>query len=790
MKSYCELSNESTTITQSNEGSESILDINSSANIRPGLALYRQLEEVPHVVGALFLPEGQQSFQSRDIPMGFPDGKLYKYRFQAEYLFAPDFHVKEIEEEVLKVKERSKRINDKFQECMGGIMATIRQKVRDPSGLAEVCSNFDVWCNKLLDAYKDLDFKSRDSYVAVMQLAVNVMKLNSSNDKLAKFFQELLREQQEARGIFEKFLTVEPWETQIKSLKDATFKMNADTTAAQIASFLLSVQNGDLDTPSFHIDLSLFIHPKPGTAEMLDRFVRWAKGGNAKAYELQLMVAKAADVCIMSNRLRDSFLNYFKTLGVELFTLRGTDKILGESFCGHPLAATTILECLSASENLHMLQRFSMSDCYVDFDTLRALREIVTTTEISALKLSNLRPGLIPPDEPRTLKMAQRSADCGDVLRGNADCTCNFCFCCATVPDFQKTRIDLDKYMKEFSNKYGSIKDSYGDTCGELLSDIFQNMNQKREAGRIDVVDLTGTDLINLCGNVAEVNKALTALAEAKPTAVNLTRTGLLDTNICAISDLFFENPDLAHLAVTLTVSDSETLENLQNLVQNSPMLVSGGIEMGLPRKGLIAGQLEDKIVEKLHCCFPYSEVSVHQSQLQVQFPQKVCDRKDFQVFQKRIEQEMTEHLIMPMYRILSYRCTNNLNKLKHLHRASVDPAYRSAISPEADARKLELWSAFHKEVKSYTLIPGVYDQMLTQWQVDIPIKADRGPGKALTDPSVSVSLSKPATQPASQSAAEPPKPSSSSDAMTQRRSLGKFIRSSFLGGQRSTKTD
>ena len=58
-----------------------------------------------------------------------------------------------------------------------------------------------------------------------------------------------------ATNIFAQFFGVDPWKTSIDSLKSDTFEITGKTTPALLGSFLVSVQNGDYDTPSFHLDL-------------------------------------------------------------------------------------------------------------------------------------------------------------------------------------------------------------------------------------------------------------------------------------------------------------------------------------------------------------------------------------------------------------------------------------------------------------------------------------------------------------------------------------------------------
>ena len=95
-----------------------------------------------------------------------------------------------------------------------------------------------------------------------------------------------------------------------------------------------------------------------------------------------------------------------------------------------------------------------------------------------------------------------------------------------------------------------------------------------------------------------------------------------------------------------------------------------------------------------------------------VHLPLKKLSDDDFKVYEDKIEDEIKEHSVFPMYKTLNVLWCNNHKKLKNLERASKSETYKGILSPQADEPKEKLIMDFWimAGLKSLTL-----DEVLKQ---------------------------------------------------------------------------
>ena len=95
-----------------------------------------------------------------------------------------------------------------------------------------------------------------------------------------------------------------------------------------------------------------------------------------------------------------------------------------------------------------------------------------------------------------------------------------------------------------------------------------------------------------------------------------------------------------------------------------------------------------------------------------VHLPLKKLSDADFNVYEAKIEDEIKEHSVFPMYKTLTVLWCKNDKKLKNLLRASKSETYQGILSPKADEPKEKLIKDFWimAGLKSLTL-----DEVLQQ---------------------------------------------------------------------------
>lgn len=663
----------------------------STSSLSVPLGFPIMLQEVP-VVANSFVPPATLPVDPTTV-----DGKMVVYSFQDRYLWAPGYTVEVMAPQMEYMGEPKievERIHGAFQKHISKITSTINKKKRTEAGLAEIFRDFPSYCDQLAAAYRTVGFEGRDGKYAALHLTVNMTK-----QKFQDRFQEVMATQADAQAVFRRFLIEEPWHTCVASLQESTFVLDESTTVAKLGSFLVSVQNGDFDTPSFHLNLEVLANPVMNP--IVERLSKWF-AGDCEIYELRICVG--TEVPGDSKNLHvqvDRIFKNLKGVEIELFTLAGTARVAQDRKAGHEKLTTSILKGLATSEKLGNLQRLNVEDCWVDFDTLAALKGVLSKSAITSLRLAHLKLGLEPVTATIELEMVMRDGDCGDVqhrcLQCDSSC-CYFpcCFCCTKVPDHAATKQRLYDAMETFHKENEQL------TTGHVrgYADLCEGLRGMHSRGCVDVIDFEGTRLPDLCGTALGVNQLLKAIAMEKPTAINLKDSGLCDAHVAGVCEVFFKNPALAHFEVSLCSSSTDGLENLQNLAQNSPMLVSGGIWPCEPAVVHVASELHTEVKEESSCCLSWQSIAIKQNVNEYKFPRTPMSQGDFDVYSEKIMDEIQEHSVFPMYKSLAALWKDSPKKLKNLVRASGDPIYNQVLSPEADEPKVQLLKDFLSSVQ------------------------------------------------------------------------------------------
>jgi len=280
----------------------------------------------------------------------------------------------------------------------------------------------------------------------------------------------------------------------------------------------------------------------------------------------------------------DRLFQNMQKVEIELFTLMGTGNVFMDRIAGEEKLATKVLRHLATSQSLKGLQRLNVSSCWIDFDTIAAVKDVLLQSSISALRLKNLKFGFQPRtvlEDPVQVVMKMRNANCNDVQNRCLQCSCSFpclfcffpCCCfCNKLPDYPETKKCLDSQIDEFEYEYekiikGRVDEQRVEEGFQDLKSAFMGMRD-RATGGIDIMDFSGTSLPQLCGTAKRVNLLLNVIAQQQPTAINFNKSGLSDVHVSGICDMFFHNQLLTHFDISVCSSSTEGLENLQSLAQ------------------------------------------------------------------------------------------------------------------------------------------------------------------------------------------------------------------------------
>ncbi len=145
-------------------------------------------------------------------------------------------------------------------------------------------------------------------------------------------------------------------------------------------------------------------------------------------------------------------------------------------------------------------------------------------------------------------------------------------------------------------------------------------------------------------------------IAQQKPTTINLNKSGLCDVHVSGICEVFFQNMLLEHFEISVCNSSTEGLENLESLEQNSPILVSGKVHLGsqvqvqvVSKKLVVEKEQEEKCLSLL----TWSTITWTQEVETVHLHVKKLSDADFNVYEDKIEDEIKEHSVFPMFKTL-----------------------------------------------------------------------------------------------------------------------------------------
>jgi len=588
------------------------------------------------------------------------------------------------------VEKESAEIRQAFSANVGKLINEMNKRLKGDTGLKDVLKDFKTYEGRLTQAYRKVGFVGRDPMYARMHMTLALLAR-----RFADRTQEIIATQSNGHSILQAFLVEEPFDTKVQALVEATFKLKETSTEHTMGSFLTSVQNGSVDIPSFVIPYSVLCSGSDKPQLALNRLAKEFSGGDLQVYELRIIFddANTEPVEEVWKKL-EPLAKSLASAEVELFTLMGTTNLADDVYAGHEKIASRILKMIAKSDGCKEMLRLNVSDCYVDLAALKAVAEIVGNSKVTSLKLSKLIPGVTPRSQPHNLELVMQDIGCGlgwKLCLGCQECGCPCC--CGQMPDYPATINNLNNAIAQFNKQNEQLLQN----CTATLVDIFESL---RKNGIVDVVDMTGTHLPSLCKTVSGMGVLFGAIGKAAPTAVKLIGCGLTGAHTAALCQLFFYNKQLSHLEVSLCpCGSSESMENIQNLVESTPLLVTGSLLNEEPTTITVANAYETKESGGDGCCFPVKEVVHTQETCTYTLPNDVVPAEDFAIYNRKFQEETSKRLIIPWYFVIQQKFKGNKKKLTNLARAAKDPNYHEILSPEADEKKKKLFVDFLESV-------------------------------------------------------------------------------------------
>jgi hypothetical protein len=628
-----------------------------------------------------------QSAQSTDIPIDYLNGM--QVAFLPAYTWAPGYTQKGIASHtdyVESAMEESARIRKVFADNVGKVTRDMNKLMKDEKGLAEVMTNFRSWVGRMSGAYKKVGFVGRDDMYAQVHLTMNLMsrRYKENCDKI-------INKQRNYQHLLRFFLAEEPFNTQMEALVEATLTLRDSTSEAEMGSFLTDVQNGERDIPSFIIAYSALRTGK--CVKALNRLAKECKNADLQIYELRIHF----DIPVKEGveevwKKLEEFCSSLGNIDVELLSVLGTRMVEDDEHSGHEKLASRILKALASGKGSKGLMRLNISDCYVDRNLFASVEAIVAKSSVTSVKLSKLIPGLKPRQRSTVLEVKMQPVGCG--LGCKLCLAGEVCMCCQEMPDYPATIKALNDNIRSFNEENSDLHSD----CVAPLIGIYKGLAKN---GSVDIIDMSGTNLAALCKTATGVRDVLTAVAKSKPTAIILSQTGLTGAHTAALCHLFFNNEKMAHLDLSISpCEDVEAMENIQNLVQNTPFLATGSLTYDAPVPVTVHDPYESTESEGGDCCFSWKKVAHSQQKHVFTVPQECMSQEDFNShFSTMYDGSTEKRLAIPWYYVLGQRWKGNEKKLKNLLRVSKDKQYAHILSPEADEDKKALLEKFIEEV-------------------------------------------------------------------------------------------
>mmetsp|Transcript_9250 Transcript_9250/g.14920 ORF Transcript_9250/g.14920 Transcript_9250/m.14920 type:complete len:811 (+) Transcript_9250:54-2486(+) len=622
------------------------------------------------------------------------------------------------------LKDRLAELRARYQRNYTPIATEIHKKKQSPTGLSEVTSKFEQYSKDLLIAGQNVGFRHRDENYAQLNMSVNLISSRFREEVEALIGKPSSIDASVQTKQLHDFFIKEPWDTQCKYLIDGIIRVQKGITGAKMGSALTSLANGVGETPSFYITYDDLYDPQVQAA--VDRLVKEFRHSTMLVYELRLVFN--ANTNDSADTICAKVLPLFQALAsgdvkIELLRICGTLNVVGEMMGDHEKVVTRVLKTLAGGTGKCMstLERLDLSRNYVDFETLKFLAELMTTCSCTAINLSHWKLGLFL--WPEVVQVPVRNGTCADCTNmccfthgGDRErCQAACCICFNKVIDNAQLSADIHSAQIRYREKNNALLGHH--QGGHYMRQIFKNMQVRPTASgdqfKLDIVDMSHTNLAEFCGGAENVAKLLSVLGDCRPTAVNLVESGLTDLHAYGLSQLFCKNPFMIHFSASMCSSDLESIETLQNLIQNNPILVSGHLSYSHPSNCRVHHPVVPLKGETNYCCCtgqPCGSFLFYPCCLKVTTQKHVQDHtaftvpmhpltlEDFDEYKTAMERAIHEHRVLPLLTLLM-KFANSERKTHKLTHAAIDRNYSAVLSQKADEKKLSLFRAFSKSV-------------------------------------------------------------------------------------------
>lgn len=169
----------------------------------------------------------------------------------------------------------------------------------------------------------------------------------------------------------------------------------------------------------------------------------------------------------------------------------------------------------------------------------------------------------------------------------------------------------------------------------------------------------------------------------------------------------------MIHFSASICSSDLESIEILQNLVENSPLVISGKLDCNLATTYQIHRPITKETEEKSLCCMIGKESPCFLAYplcLKVKTTNHVQETHKFQLpahplghseqseYTSKMLRAMHDHRVLPVFTLLMKLC-NSERKREKLARAALDEKYGLVFREDIDQAKVQLLEEFAKAV-------------------------------------------------------------------------------------------